>query len=236
MHYKTIFSIMIIMSSYIFANALNMKTYNQLINALQIQDDTVQNIGAFTDILLPIKRVERKEICLKVMDEYKTSNPKVAYAAANCLLYNGYGNLAIPLFTRYIYNGYNEKYFNKRIGYDWLHAANWYKVDPKILSNMLEGLEFYSWITKQIETEVIMHKKLYGQSAFANVLKQKMRKILAKKPLDAQEKKSFQNCLNIFIHIDGHTCKFSKESKKLEECQKSLKKYPSTFECRDESS
>jgi hypothetical protein len=204
-----------------------------LINVLQIQGDAAKDLGAFRDVLLPIKRIERKAICLKALKAYEETNPIVAYSAANCLLYNGYGDLAIPLFARYVYNGNNEKYFNKRIGYDWLHAGNWYNVDPKILTDMLEGLEFYTWTTKQIENEVLMHQKLYGQKAFANVLKQKMRKVLAEKPLSPQEEKSFKSCLNIFIHIDAYTCKFNKKTKKLEACQQALTKHPSTFECKD---
>ena len=222
-----------IMTSQLFSENFNSKAYHQLISKLQIQGDKVENLSAFTDVLLPIKRVERKEICLKLLNTYRDSNPRVAYSAANCLLYNGYGKLAIPLFARYIYNGNNEKYFHKRIGYGWLHAGNWYKVDPTILENMLNGLDFYAWVGKKIEAEVLMHPTLYGQKALDNVIKNKMRTKLTQTPLTKDEEKSLKNCSLIFIHIDTYTCKLNKKNNKLEVCQQTNKKYPTILECRD---
>lgn len=232
MKYKTIFLVLLIMSSQLFSENFNSKAYYQLISELQIQDDKVGNLSAFTDVLLPIKRIERKEICLKLLNTYTDSNPMVAYSAANCLLYNGYGKLAIPLFARYIYNGNNEKYFHKRIGYDWLHAGNWYKVDPAILENMLDGMDFYAWVEGKIEAEVLMHPTLYGQKALANVIKHKMRTKLTETPLTENEQKSFKNCSHIFVHIDTYTCKINKENGQPEACQQTDKKYPSVLECR----
>ena len=188
---------------------------------LEIQDDKVKNIRAFTDILLPIKRVERKEICLKLVKTYENTNPKVAYHAATCLLYNGYGNLAIPLFSRYIYNGYNEKYFNNRIGYGWLHAANWYKIDTKILKEMLHGLDFYPWVTQEINNEILKHPSSYPSEAIPSVLKQKLHQRLKEKPMTPKEKQIFEQCSHIEIFIENYICQYDKNTKKLVSCHKS---------------
>ena len=212
---------MLIMTSHIYSDTLNTKVYHQLVQTLQIQGDQVKNISAFTDILLPIKRVERKEICLKLVKTYKDTNPKVAYHAANCLLYNGYGNLAIPLFSRYIYNGYNKKYFNNRIGYGWLHAANWYKIDTNILSKMLDGLDFYPWVTQEINNEILSHPHKYPSQAVPSVLKQKLRQRLKEKPMTTKEKQIFAQCPHIKIFIENYICQYDKKTNGLVSCHKS---------------
>ena len=226
---KKIIIITIIFSlTFSYANDFNQKVYNTLIQKLEIKNDKVNHLEEFTEILLPIQRSERKEICLKVLNTYKDTNPKVAYTAANCLLYNGYGDLAIPLFTRYLYNGYNEKYFNKRIGYGWLHNTNWYKVDDKILTNMLEGLDFYTWVTKKIDLEVLAHPKTYGEKALSSILKHKLKKVLTK-----EEKRLFEECLTPVIHIDKYQCNFNKKLKKLEHCHEKDNHSTSWLTCKD---
>ena len=156
-----------------------------------------------------------------MLKTYEKSNPKVAYQAANCLLYNGYADLAISLFSRYIYNGHNEKYFNKRIGYDWLHAANWYKVDINILKKMLHGLDFYPWIMQEIDNEVLTHSSSYPPRAVASVLKQKLRQRLKEVPMTAEEKHMLTQCSRIKISIENHLCQYDKSTHGLASCHKS---------------
>jgi len=220
MNYKKILLLLTVSSFYLVANESNIvnSTYQKLIYELNITDDKVVNIGAFTDVLIPIKREERRDVCRKVLETYETKNPKVAYHAANCLIYNGYKESAIPLFTKYIYNGYNKKYFNGRIGYGWVHASNWYKIDEKILKQMVNGMDFYEWIKKEISTEVLQHSSNYSTEAISAVLKKLLQEKLTTNPMSKDDKTLLKECSNIKINIENFSCTFDKKDKVLKSC------------------
>ena len=144
-----------------------LSTRQQLIY-MQVKDLITQKNGGgikqFIDILLREKREDRGKVCRKVMDDSRIKNPIASYTAANCLLYNGYGKQAIPLFTEFLFNGNNEKYMNGRIGYGWLHSADWYKVG-KVLPDMTNNQPIYEWVISEIRKEVISRPSKYKSDA-----------------------------------------------------------------------
>jgi len=162
------------------------------------------NASDFFEIIKEKPREERKKLCLAKMNENKYSNPNIAYKAANCLLYNGYGKLAIPLFTLYINNGYNQKYFNNRIGYGWLHSANWYKVEPSILRDMTNGKDLYSWVVEEISNEEHHNRMLYGLS-LEDLLKMDL-KMYSRMGKGIKDKEKFKKCNKLKIELKGISC------------------------------
>ena len=143
-------------------------TEKQQLIYIQVKDLITQKDDGgmikFKDILMKESREDRGVICRKVMDYTRVKNPVASYAAANCLLYNGYGEQAIPLFSEFLFNGNNKKYLNGRMGYGWLHSADWYKVG-NVLSEMTKNQSMYEWVISEIKKEVISQPDKYTSDA-----------------------------------------------------------------------
>lgn len=180
-------------------------------------------------ILLDLPRSDRKGVCLKIM--HSKTDPLLSYKGANCLLYNGYGDLSIPFFTAFLYNGNNEKYLNGRMGYDWLHSADWYKVGDDVLSDMTDQKSLYIWVQEKIQQEVLAHPKKYGDQALSQVIKTQFRKHIKENPLSHFDKKTLKDCKNIIFFYDNYSCLFDKKTKKFKQCKESAKQDKTSIAC-----
>ena len=138
-----------IITSFLQADSMSLEQHEAYTKILKQKD--------MRPILLDLSRSDRKVVCLKIMNS--KGDPMFSYNGANCLLYNGYGDLSIPFFTEFLYNGNNEKYLNSRMGYGWLHSADWYKVGASVLSKMTEHKPLHLWMKEKIQEEVLKHPR-----------------------------------------------------------------------------
>ena len=191
--------------------------------------DEILNKKEMREVLLQLPRENRKAVCLKIMN--LKDDPILSYKAANCLLYNGYGELSIPLFTEYLYNGYNEKYLNKRMGYGWLHSADWYKVGEEVLSTMTAQEALYPWIEKRIQEEILKHPNKYGERAIADVIKKQFIQYTKEHPLNDLDKQTLKSCQNITLFFYNYTCHFDKKEKKFSQCKKESSHHKHLISC-----
>lgn len=193
-----------------------------------IYQDSAKDPEKFMKVLQDKSIPERKNICLKVMNENEDTNPRVAFQAGNCLLYNGYGELAIPLFTKYIYNGYNKEYFNGRIGYGWMHSADWYAVGD-VLTKMTGGKDLYIWVGEKIKYELYSDPVKYGVNPLSLKMKDYVSIYLKSHPFTEEEKKDFLICKNLKVNLNGITCDFSK--RRYNNCSEQDTSKKKVFEC-----
>jgi len=187
-----------------------------------IYTDIKNNPKKIIDLLKDISREERKEICFKIMIENEFKNPKLSYTAANCLLYNGYGKDAIPIFTRYIYfDHYNERFFNGRIGYGWFHSADWYHVGKDVLSKMTNGKNIYEWVTEEINKEIHSNYKKYGLS-LSDIFQLNLKSFQKESHFSKKEELILNNCSKLYINIDNISCIFHQQQ--FKKCKKTNNK------------
>ncbi|PCJ18531.1 MAG: hypothetical protein COB02_10330 [Candidatus Cloacimonadota bacterium] len=186
----------------------------------------------FNKILKQTSRLNRKEICLKLMTDYKITDPKTAYMGANCLLFNGYGDLSIPFFVNFSINGDNKKYLNGRMGYGWLHAGDWYNVGPKVFTKMTQGKDLFTWVQKQMQDEVLNHPKKYDSRVIVQTLKSILREKSRSHPLSEEDEKIIKTCQDIRINLKNYQCKFNRKSKDLTDCTISKSINKKLVECK----
>lgn len=193
-----------------------------------IYNDLAKDPRKFIEALKEKSIEERKTICLKIMNDNEDSDPIAAFQAGNCLLYNGYGELAIPLFTKYIYNGYNQEYFNGRIGYGWMHSADWYG-NGSVLSKMTNGQDLYIWVGKKIKAELKRDPVKYGKDPLELEMKESISIYLKKNGFSEEEKKTFLTCKKLKANLNGISCIFVK--RKYSNCVKKDTSSSKVFEC-----
>lgn len=188
--------------------------------ATQILQKKVKFHGSrdFISLIKTIKRNDRKYVCQKIMNDLKKVDPVSSFTAANCLLYNGFGNSAIPFFTEFSSNGNNEKYLHGRMGYGWLHSGDWYEVGEDVLKNMTQGLDLFTWIQNKIRQETLNHPKKYGPIAMSNAMRQLLRLRVRKTTLTVEQKALQNKCKSPIINLAGYTCKFDKTTRRFVDC------------------
>ena len=206
-----------IVTSFLNANSMSIQQQDAYTKILKQKD--------MKPILLDLPRSDRKIICLKIMNS--TGDPMFSYNGANCLLYNGYGDLTIEFFTTFLYNGNNEKYLSSRMGYDWLHSADWYKVGASVLSKMTEQKPLHVWMNEKMQEEVLKHPNKYPDEALSHVIKKQFISYTKEHPISNSDKNIFKQCKNIMISFNNYSCSFDKRTKKFKQCKQSskLKKY-----------
>ena len=150
-------------------------------------------------------REEKKVICENKMNENINTHPKIAYQAANCLLYNGYGELSIPLFSAYLTNGFNKKYFDNRFGYSWLQVKNPYKINPIFLKEMTGGKEIFNWIGDEINKELHLNYKKYNLE-LKDLLKRDYDIMKRTKKLPKVESFRLEVCDKAIVNINNIKC------------------------------
>jgi len=211
-----------IITSFLQADSMSLEQHEAYTKILKQKD--------MRPILLDLSRSDRKVVCLKIMNS--KGDPMFSYNGANCLLYNGYGDLSIPFFTEFLYNGNNEKYLNSRMGYGWLHSADWYKVGASVLSKMTEHKPLHLWMKEKIQEEVLKHPSRYGEKALSNVIKKQFITYTKEHPLSNNDKKILKECKNIFISFNNYSCYFDKKTKKFQQCKKSIKLKMYSISCK----
>lgn len=178
------------------------------------------------DIIKDIKREERKDVCIELINRNKIKNPVLAYTSANCLLYNWYWELAIPFFVEFLINWNNKKYLNDRMWYDWLHSADWYWVWGDILSDMTWWEWMYEWVISEMNKKMKIYLKASENHTFDDkfintmatmVFKSELKKI-SKEELTNTEM-SVKNCNNTIINIEDYKCDIDLSNKKLHNCK-----------------
>ena len=208
--------------------------YKSIVEYDQITDKTESQKNQIKT-LMTLARSERKKICYKLMKSFGVSNPKLAYFAADCLLYNGYGKLAIPFFTEFSTNGNNKKFMNGRMGYEWLHAGDIYEVGGDVLYEMTEGKNFYAWISHGIQDETLNNFEQYNElnSDFvSSILKQIFREEVKLNPMSDEQKNTVKNCQKIMVHIRDFTCEIDhKNRKKYKNCVRDEASTNKLIEC-----
>ena len=185
--------------------------------------------------LKEISRGDRKAICEKIMNEYSWSNPVLAFAWADCLLYNGYGKNAIPLFAEYTYWPQNKEHFNWRIGYWWLHIWDGYEIWSDILSEMTWWLELAAWVYDEIYLEVYNNLDKFEKinpnikwELYKNAFN-KMQQWKKNQWFTEQQKTNFYDieswCPKFIMHIWWFSCE-TVQTDEMVSCQKSLLENP----------
>jgi len=228
------------------------KIYNKIIENKKKTSEISSNWKESFNELKKINIEDRKIICSKLMNEYKKIDPELAFYSANCLLYNGYWKLAIPLFAEYIYWEENKKYFNWRIWYWWLHSSDWYNVWWKILFNMTGNKDLFTWVGEEIQKEVLenidKYKKI-NKDIFQILMKTELKKISKSESfikLTENEKKEFLKkqleCSKLTLNLSWISCEFnrkpdyincSKNFKNVsEKCSKILQNRPKYQNCK----
>ena len=130
------------------------------------------NLDFSTEILLEHPReIRRKALNLLLLIEVMPSlddldtkegkrNLNFKYSVNLTLIDNGYAEDTIPFFTKMFYQGYNEKAFDKKMGYEWFSEDNSFKIGG--FEKMTKGKPLFIYMAEEIKKELNKHPEKYG--------------------------------------------------------------------------